>query len=119
MRILYPVLFVIVVGLVLAQFLPWWSIALAGAGAGFLFRGHYGKTFLGAFLGALLLWAGAAIFITQSTGSDLGDKFAKLMGLPANGLLLAVVAGVLAGLIAGFAAMTGDAIGRIVKPKSN
>jgi hypothetical protein len=117
MRLLYPIAFVILVGLLLAQFLPWWSIALAGAGAGYLWDGHRGRSFLFGFLGGFLLWTVAAILITYSTGSDLGDRFAKMMQLPANGTLLAVVSGVIAGLVAGFAAFTGDSIRRISRPK--
>jgi hypothetical protein len=117
MRLLYPILFVVVAGLVLAQLLPWWSIAIAGAAAGYIWSGHRGRSFLFGFLGGWLLWTAAAILITQSTGSDLGDRFAKLMSLPASGLLLAVVSGVIAGLVAGFAAFTGDSLKRIISPK--
>lgn len=114
-HLLFQLAFIIMTGLILAQFLPWWSIAIAAAAAGFLWCGHRGRSFLAGFLGGMLLWAGAAIYFTQVTGSDLGDKFAQLMGLPPNGRMLAMVAGVVAGVVAGFAAFTGDSLRRMGK----
>jgi hypothetical protein len=109
----FQVLFVAVAGLLLAQFLPWWSIAIAGVLAGWLWCGHRGRSFFAGFMGGLLLWSVAAVVIMQSTGSDLGDRFAQVAGLPASGTLLAVVSGVVAGLVAGFAAFTGDSLRRV------
>lgn len=117
MRLLYQTLFVIVVGFVLAQVLPWWSLAIAGMGAGYLWSGRRGRSFLAGFVGGLLLWSGAAIAMTQMTGSDLGDKFAQLMGLPASATLLAIVSGVLAGIVAGLAGMSGDSLRQAFAPQ--
>jgi hypothetical protein len=111
--LVFQTLFIVVVGLVLAQFLPWWSITFAGVLAGWLWCGHRGRSFFAGFLGGLLLWTGAALVIMLSTGSDFPDKFAKVMFLPPNGILLAIVAGVVAGLVAGIAAYTGDSLRRI------
>lgn len=103
------------IGLLLAQVLPWWSIALAGALAGFIWHGHKGKSFLAGFLGGLLLWTGAALAIAWTTGSDLHDKFALLISPALSGTLLAVVAGVIAGIVAGLAALSGDALRQAIK----
>ncbi|MFM2376351.1 MAG: hypothetical protein RLZZ165_1448 [Bacteroidota bacterium] len=108
MRILYQASTVILAGLILAQFLPWWSIALSGFGAGFQWSGSRFRSFLGGFLGALLLWTVTAMLIAQWTGSDLGDKFAMLVGLPGDARLLALVAGGIGGFVAGIAAVAGD-----------
>lgn len=104
---------VAVLGLLLAQFLPWWSIALAGLVAGWFLRGHRGRSFLGGFVGGWLLWAGAALTISLTTGSDLADKFSTLMGFGGNGMVLALISGVIAGLVAGIAAFTGDSIRQV------
>jgi hypothetical protein len=109
---------VVGIGLVLALLLPWWSIAVAGAIGGFLIHGHRGRSFLAAFLGALLLWAGAAILMTLTSGSALPDMFAQLLPIPLNGMGLAVVAGVVGGIVAGLGGFTGDSIRRFAdKPR--
>jgi hypothetical protein len=116
MRLLIQLSIVFVLGLVLAFVLPWWSIALAGFAGGYFMHGHRGRSFLAGFLGALILWSGAAILMSFTTGSQLPDMFAKLLPIPMNGMGLALVAGVIAGLVAGFAAFTGDSVQRIVSP---
>jgi hypothetical protein len=119
MRLGVQLLIVIALGLVLAMFLPWWSIAIAGFAAGFLIHEHHGRSFLGGFLGSLILWASAAIVITLRTGSPLADMFAKLLPIRINGIGLAFVAGIIAGIVAGFGGMAGDAMRRAIfaKPK--
>ncbi|MFN8395255.1 MAG: hypothetical protein U0176_11455 [Bacteroidia bacterium] len=107
------ILVVALLGLGLAQILPWWSIAIAGMAAGWFLRGNRGRSFFGGFLGGWLLWAGAAMGITLTTGSDLADKFSTLMGFGGNGMILALISGVIAGLVAGFAAFTGDSLRQI------
>jgi hypothetical protein len=119
MRFGIQLLIVFAVGLVLAYLLPWWSIALAGGVAGFLMHGHRGRSFLAGFLGAMLLWTGAALVMSFATGSALPDMFAKLLPFPLNGIGLAFVSGVIGGIVAGLAAFTGDAMRTAVeKPVS-
>lgn len=107
---------VFLLGLVLAFLLPWWSIAISGFVGGFLIHGHRGRSFLGGFLGAWILWSGAALLMQWTTGSALPDMFAMLISPAINGIVLALISGVVAGLVAGFAAFTGDAVQRLVFP---
>ena len=119
MRFGIQFLIVFGVGLVLAFLLPWWSIAIAGAVAGFLIHGHRGRSFLAGFLGALVLWAGAALLMSWTTGSELPNMFAKLLPFPMNGFGLAFVSGVIGGIVAGLGAFTGDSLRKAIeKPVS-
>jgi hypothetical protein len=119
MRFGIQMLIVLGLGLILAMFMPWWSIALAGAVPGFLIHGHRGRSFLAGFVGALLLWAGAAIVMILMTGSDLGDKFALLLPIPLNGIGLAFVSGIIGGLVGGFGGFTGDSLRRLVEKQGS
>lgn len=119
MRFGIQMLIVLGLGLILALFMPWWSIALAGAVPGFLIHGHRGRSFLAGFVGALLLWTGTAIVLMLMTGSDLGDKFALLLPIPLNGIGLAFVSGIIGGLVAGFGGFTGDSLRRLVEKQGS
>ena len=119
MRFGIQMLIVFAAGLVLAYLLPWWTIAIAGAVAGFLIHGHRGRSFLAGFLGGLLLWTGAAILMSLMTGSELPNMFAKLLPIPMNGIVLAIVAGIIGGIVGGLGAFTGDALRQAIeKPLS-
>ena len=119
MRFGIQLLIVMGLGLVLAMFMPWWSIALAGAVPGFLIHGHRGRSFLAGFLGALLLWTGAAIIMTMVTGSDLPDRFAMLLPIPMNGIGLAFVSGVIGGIVGGLGGFTGDSMRRLIEKQGS
>ena len=114
MRLLLQILVVAFLGLVLAQFMPWWGVAIAGATAGYFFAGHRGKSFLAGFIGIFILWFAMAFYMKISTGSDFADRFAQLFPFPLSGTALMAVSGVIGGIIGGFGAFTGDSIKRLI-----
>lgn len=118
MRILLQILVVAFLGLVLAQFMPWWSAAIAGAAAGYFFAGHRGRSFLAGFLGIFLLWAFTAIYLRYAASSDFPDRFAQLFGPSVSGTMLVVITGMIGGIAGGFGAFTGDSLKRLFS-KSN
>ena len=118
MRLILQILVTAFLGLILAQFMPWWSVAIAAAAAGYFFKGHRGKSFLAGFLGIFLLWFLAALYIKISTGSDFPDRFAMLFPFPLSGTALMAVSGVIGGLVGGFGAFTGDSLQRMFDKKA-
>jgi hypothetical protein len=98
------------------RFLPWWGIAPAAALVGLVFRGSGWQAFFFGFFGAGLLWFGYAEYIDQQTDSILSSKVAALFSLP-SGLALAGVTGALAGVVAGFGALTGNQLRQLLFPK--
>ena len=54
MKLLLQIVVVAALGWVLAQFLPWWSIALAGGLAALGMTRHLGRSFLAGFLGGFI-----------------------------------------------------------------
>ena len=51
---------IILLGLLVHQFTPWWSIVIVTAIIGGIFNEHAGKSFLFGFVGVFLLWGIAA-----------------------------------------------------------
>ena len=89
-------------------FFPWWSVAIAALLVAVLVHQKAGKAFLSGFLGLFLLWAGLAWWIDMKNNGLLSKKIASVLPLGGNSILLILVTGLVGGLVAGFAAMTGS-----------
>ncbi len=109
MKIVFHIVLVAVLAYVMALFLPWWNVAIAGLIGGLAFKRTYGGAFLGSFLGVFLLWTLVALLISWQTGSPLPDRVGALISPSINGFLLAVISGIVGGLVAGIAGMAGRA----------
>jgi len=72
-----------------------------------LVRQIAGLSFLSGFLGVFLLWAGLAWWIDSKNNSILSERIAHVLPLGGNSMLLILVTGLVGGLVAGFAALSG------------
>lgn len=89
-------------------FLPWWGIAITSLLVAVLVHQKAGKAFLSGMLGVFILWAGLAWWIYMKNNGVLSKKIATVLPLGGNSLLLILVTGLIGGLVAGFAAMSGS-----------
>jgi hypothetical protein len=89
-------------------FLPWWAIAITSLLVTVVIHQRAGKAFLSGLLGVFILWAGLAWWIDMKNNGILSKKIASVLPLGGNSLLLVLVTGVVGGLIAAFAAMSGS-----------
>lgn len=90
------------------SFSPWWGFAVTSLLVAVLVHQKAGKAFLAGFLGIFLLWAGLAWWIDMKNNGILSHKIAQILPLSGNSLLLIIVTGIVGGLVAGFAAMSGS-----------
>ncbi len=90
------------------SFSPWWGFAVTTLLIAVLVHQKAGKAFLSGFLGIFLLWAGLAYWMDDQNNGILSHKIAQILPLNGNSLLLILVTGVVGGLVAGFAAMSGS-----------
>ena len=89
-------------------FLPWWGIAITSLLVAVIIHQKAGKAFLSGMLGVFLLWAGLAWWIDMKNNGILSKKIASVLPLGGSGILLIIVTGIIGGLVAGFAAMSGS-----------
>ncbi|MGB3006185.1 MAG: hypothetical protein WBC06_06735 [Chitinophagaceae bacterium] len=89
-------------------FFPWWAISITSLLVALIVHQKAGKAFLSGFLGLFLLWAGLATWIDIKNNGILSKKIASVLPLGGNALLLILVTGLIGGLVAGFAAMSGS-----------
>ena len=108
MKFLVATLLTAVLGFISGLFLPWWCIAVTSLIVAILVHQKGWKAFLSGFLGLFLLWAGLAWWIDMKNNGVLSKKIAGILPLGGSALLLILVTGLVGGLVAGFAAMSGS-----------
>ena len=87
-------------------YFPWWSMAVCCFLVTLLIKGSNTSAFFSGFLGLFLLWTIQAYNMHYSTDGILSDKVAELFSLP-GGFTLAFIAGLIAGIVGGFSALSG------------
>jgi hypothetical protein len=107
MKFLLQILVVMVLAFLLEVFLPWWAVAIAGALAGVLVSGSAGRAFFAGFIGVFVLWTFAATSLMQANGEVLADRIGALLPGTPPGAGVAVISGVVGGLVAAFGGATG------------
>ncbi len=108
MKFLTATILTAILAFISGLFLPWWGIAITSLLVAVLVHQKAGKAFLSGLLGVFLLWAGLAWWIDMKNNGILSKKIATILPLGGNTILLILVTGLIGGLIAGFAAMSGS-----------
>jgi hypothetical protein len=88
-------------------YLPWWSIAFTAFIVAVVIPQKPGKTFLCGFLALFLLWIILALYIDMGNQHILSMKIAELLFKSHSHALIMSVTGLVAGLVGGFAALSG------------
>jgi len=108
MKFLVAVLLTALLAFISGLFLPWWGMAITSLLVAVLVHQKAGKAFLAGLLGVFVLWAGLAWWIDMKNSGVLSAKIASVLPLGGNAILLIVLTGIVGGLVAGFAAMSGS-----------
>ena len=86
----------------------WWFFAIIALLIALLVHQRAGKAFFAGFLGLFLLWFILAMWIDSANDSVLSVKIAALLPLGGSKWTLMILTGIIGGLIAGFAALSGS-----------
>ena len=108
MKFLAATLLTSLLAFISGLFLPWWGIAITSLLVALLVHQKAGKAFLAGMLGVFLLWVGLAWWIDMKNNGVLSKKVAVVLPLGGNALLLILLTGIVGGLVAGMAAMSGS-----------
>lgn len=104
----------LLVALILSQFLPWWSIMVAGFVTGLFFSLKKAAVFVVPFLAIFLFWSVYAYVVAAENDFILSKKVSELFSLGGNPFVLMLVTGVVGGLAAGLAAILGKQLSTLV-----
>ena len=107
MKFLLAFLLTALLSFVAALYLPWWIIAPVAFAVALLIPESAWRSWLAAFLGVFILWCGLAWWIDSANDSLLSAKMGALLGIGNNSFLLILITGIIGGLVAGFAALSG------------
>ncbi|MFD2914287.1 hypothetical protein [Psychroserpens luteus] len=105
----------IIIAVILSQFLPWWSVMVAGFVSALFFSLKRAAVFFVPFLAIFCFWAVYAFMVSSVNDFTLAKKIALLLPLGGNAYLLILVTGLVGGLAAGVAAVFGKQLGGLVR----
>ncbi len=105
----------IVIAVILSQFLPWWSVMVAGFVSALFFSLKKAAVFVVPFLAIFLFWSVYTFILSSSNDFILAKKISTLFSLGGNPYLLIVVTGIIGGFAAGIAALLGKQCSLLVK----
>jgi hypothetical protein len=108
MKFIVALLLTGILSFISGLFLPWWGIAIVALLVALLIHQKAWKAFFAGLLGVFLLWAGLAWWMDMKNNGVLSHKMAHVIPLGGNTFLLIVVTGIVGGLVAGFAALSGS-----------
>lgn len=97
------------------SFFPWWSIIIPPVLLGILAFKKGNEAFFSSFLGLFLLWVIHASMQHATSSGDMAERMASTFGLPVVVLLL--ITGLVGGLVAGFAGLSGFYLQRVTAKK--
>ncbi|QNA46603.1 hypothetical protein [Lacibacter sediminis] len=89
-------------------YLPWWTIAIAAFLVAVVIPQKLLKAFLCGFLSLFVLWVVLALYIDMGNQHILSMKIAELLFKSHSHALIMSVTGLVAGLVGGFAALSGS-----------
>ena len=96
--------------------LPWWSLAVVAFMVGLAIAPTGRTAFWAGFGGAGLSWLLPAAWLSSQNDGLLAHRVAQLLPLGGSAAALVVVAGIVAGLVGGLAALTGVWLREAVRP---
>ena len=105
----------IIVALILSQFLPWWSVMVAGFVSALFFSLKRAAVFVVPFLAIFIFWSVYAYVVASKNDFILSKKISELLSLGGSEYLLILVTGLVGGLAAGFAAILGKQLSAMVR----
>lgn len=104
------------IGFLTGLYMPWWGIAIAAFVVSAAIPQKPAFSFLSGFLGIFLLWEVIAWWIDNKNNGILSQKIATILPLGGSSVLLIVVTSIIGGLVAGFAALAGTYMRRLIYP---
>jgi len=96
-----------ILGLLLSQLLPWWSVMISAFVTSLIFSLKKSEVFFIPFLSITLFWVIYAFWLSSANDFILAKKIAVLFPFHGNAYLLILVTGVIGGVAAGISAVFG------------
>ena len=106
MKFIFGIIGMMVLGLLTAQFLPWWSVVLVCFVVGAMMNMNGWKSFLCGLIAIFLLWGLSAGWAFHHGSYLIANRMGDLLG-GVGGVALMFITGILGGLVGGLGSLTG------------
>ena len=116
LKYLLSIIVTALLAFVFGIYMPWWGIAIAAFLVSAAIPQKPSFSFLSGFLGVFLLWEVLAWWIDNKNNGILSQKVASLFKLGNSSVLLIVITSIIGALVAGFAAVAGSYLRRLIYP---
>jgi hypothetical protein len=116
LKYILSILVTAVVSFVAGLYMPWWGIAIAAFLVSAAIPQKPGFSFLSGFLGVFLLWEILAWWIDNKNSGILSQKMANILPFGGSSLVLIIVTSLVGAIVAGFAALAGSYLRRLIYP---
>lgn len=108
MKLIVSILLTALLSFALSLYLPWWIIAAAAFVVAAAIHQNPWKAFLSGFLALFLLWTIMAWWLSTANNNILAGKISMVVLNNDSPVLLMLITGLIGGLVAGFAALSGS-----------
>ncbi len=108
MKLIVSILLTALLSFALSLYFPWWVIAIAAFVVAAAIHQAPWKAFLSGFLALFLLWTIMAWWISSENNNIMAGKVSMVVLNNNNPVLLMLLSGLIGGLVAGFAALSGS-----------
>lgn len=108
MKFIVSVLLIMALSFAACLYLPWWIIAVVAFIVAVAIPQRPMKSFVTGFFALLLLWSGLSFWISNNNDHILAHKVSLLIMKMDNPWLLILITGLVGGLVAGLAAISGS-----------
>ncbi len=114
MRIVVSIFLIAITAFVMGIYLPWWSIAIAAFIIPLFIQQSSLWAFISGFVALFLLWGVMSWIISSNNQQVFAHKMAMLILSNDSPALLVFVTALLGALVAGFAALSGNRLRKII-----
>lgn len=106
---------ILIASLVVSFVLPWWIVAIISFLAAFFIAKRSAHAFLSAFAAIFIVWVVMAMFKSVPNNHILATRMANVLPLGGHWMILTAITGLVGGLVAGMAALSGYYVRRVLK----
>ncbi|MBZ4191236.1 hypothetical protein [Niabella beijingensis] len=106
MKFFITVIAIVLLSYVCGSYFPWWMIAVVGFVIALLIPQRAAAAFWSGFVAVFLLWLVLALRINAANDGILAGRIGLLLGIEKSPVLLAVITGLIGGLVTGLAALS-------------
>lgn len=112
------VVIILLLGTLLGQYLPWWTVAIVAVLSALFLKHKFAMSAMFGFLAGVLLWGGLSFYLDVENQHILSSRMGQVFG-GLTSTTLVFLTGLLGGVLVALGSMLGAALQEIIYAKAN